>query len=203
MNTALAITVAYVVGSIPFAFLLSRQRGVDLRRAGSGNVGASNVLRTTGVGAAILALLLDGLKGAAAVVMAQALGAGTTTAVASACASIVGHVYPVWLRFHGGKGVATAAGAFAVLAPMAFAAASGVFVLAVITTRFISVGSIAAAATLAVVAAVSDVAGVVAIGATVSAVLIACRHRENLSRLAAGTERRIGQRAESTSNVEA
>ena len=203
MDTALAITVAYIVGSIPFAFLLSRQHGVDLRRAGSGNVGASNVLRTTGVATALIAMLLDGLKGAAAVVMADALGAGATTVVASACASIVGHIYPLWLRFHGGKGVATAAGAFAMLAPVAVAIASGVFLAAVITTRFISVGSIAAAVTLAVVAAVSDVPGVVAIGATASALMIVYRHRGNLARLVAGTERRIGQRAESPAKVEA
>src|SRR4030095_7886215 len=123
MNAVLAVTVAYLVGSIPFAFLLSRQRGVDLRRAGSGNIGASNVLRTTGVRAALLAMVLDGVKGTIAVLAAQLLSAGPVAAVIAAFASVVGHVYPIWLRFRGGKGVATAAGAFAVAGPAPFCVA--------------------------------------------------------------------------------
>jgi glycerol-3-phosphate acyltransferase PlsY len=194
MNAVLVVTLGYLLGSIPFAYLLSRNRGIDLRRAGSGNVGASNVLRTTGVRAAVLAMALDGVKGTLAVLMAQLLSAGPVTTVVAAFASVVGHVYPVWLRFRGGKGVATAAGAFAVLAPEALGIASVVFVIAVIATRFISVGSIAGALTLVIVAAVSDVPGVVAIGATASTIVIIYRHRGNLARLVAGTERRIGQR---------
>jgi glycerol-3-phosphate acyltransferase PlsY len=195
MNAALAVALGYFVGSIPFAYLLSRQRGIDLHRTGSGNVGASNVLRTSGVRAAILAMVLDGAKGTIAVVVAQLLSAGVVTAVAAACASVIGHVYPIWLRFRGGKGVATAAGAFAMLAPEALGIAAGVFLLSVVVTRFISVGSIAGALTLTLVAAVTDVPGVVAIGATASTFIIIYRHRGNLARLVAGTERRIGQRA--------
>jgi glycerol-3-phosphate acyltransferase PlsY len=195
MNAVLAVALAYLIGSIPFAHLLSRHRGVDLRRAGSGNVGASNVLRTIGVRAALAAMVLDGVKGTIAVVMAQQLSAGIVASVAAACASVVGHVYPVWLRFRGGKGVATAAGAFAMLAPEALGVAAGVFLLAVVVTRFISVGSIAGALTLTLVTALSDAPGVVAIGATVSTFVIIYRHRENLVRLVTGTERRIGQRA--------
>jgi acyl phosphate:glycerol-3-phosphate acyltransferase len=194
MNAVLAVTLGYFVGSIPFAYLLSRHRGIDLRHAGSGNVGASNVLRTTGVRAAVLAMALDGAKGTLAVVMAQLLSGGLVTTVVAAFASVVGHVYPVWLRFRGGKGVATAAGAFALLAPEALGIASGVFVITVIVTRFISVGSIAGALTLVIVAAISDVPGVVAVGATASTIVIIYRHRGNLARLVAGTERRIGQR---------
>jgi glycerol-3-phosphate acyltransferase PlsY len=107
---------------------------------------------------------------------------------------VVGHIYPVWLRFRGGKGVATAAGAFAVLAPEALGIASCVFLIAVLATRFISVGSIAGALTLALVATFSDAPAVIAIGASASALVIIYRHRENLARLVAGTERRIGQR---------
>ena len=198
MNAVIAVTLGYFVGSIPFAYLLSRQQGVDLRRAGSGNIGASNVLRTTGVRAAMLAMALDGVKGTIAVLIAQLLAAGPITAVAAACASVVGHVYPIWLRFRGGKGVATAAGAFAVLAPEAMGVASCVFLLAVIVTRFISVGSIAGALTLVIVAAIRDAPGAVAIGAIVSTLIIIYRHRENLARLVAGTERRIGQRVVKT-----
>jgi len=194
MNAVLAVTFGYLLGSIPFAFLLSRQRGIDLRRSGSGNIGASNVLRTTGVRAAVIAMVLDGVKGTVAVLVAQLLAAGPIAAVIAAFASVVGHVYPIWLRFRGGKGVATAAGAFAVLAPEALGIASCVFFIAVLATRFISVGSIAGALTLVLVAAFSDAPGIVAIGATGCALIIFYRHRENLARLVAGTERRIGQR---------
>ena len=153
------------------------------------------MLRTTGVRAAVLAMVLDGVKGAVAVLVAQLLSAGPVAAVAAAFASVIGHVYPVWLRFRGGKGVATAAGAFAVLAPEALGiAAVRVPASRCWSTRFISVGSIAGALTLALVAAVSDAPGVVAIGATASALIIIYRHRGNLARLVAGTERRVGQR---------
>jgi glycerol-3-phosphate acyltransferase PlsY len=194
MNAALAVTLGYLLGSIPFAFLLSRQRGVDLRRVGSGNVGASNVLRTTGPGAAVLAVLLDGVKGAAAVLLAQLLSAGVAAPVAAGVASVVGHVSPVWLRFRGGKGVATAAGAFAVLAPGACAVAVGTFVAVVLATRFVSVGSLAAAVTLTAVTATGEAPMAVTIGAAVSTMLIIHRHRANLARLIGGTEHRLGQR---------
>ena len=198
MEEAFAVTIAYLVGSIPFAYLLSRRRGVDLRRVGSGNVGASNVLRTSGVRAAVLAMVLDGVKGAAAVLLAQRLAggaaAGAAVPVAAGVASVLGHVYPVWLRFRGGKGVATAAGVFAVLTPMALGVAGGVFLLAVWMTRYISVGSLAGAAALAATAAASDVPGAVAAGASLVLVLILFRHRTNVRRLMAGTERRVGQR---------
>lgn len=198
MNELLVTVAAYLVGSIPFAFLLSRRRGVDLHRAGSGNIGATNVLRTSGVRAATLAMTLDGAKGCLAVLMAQVLSGGLVAPATAAFASVVGHVYPVWLRFRGGKGVATAAGAFAVLAPFAFAIAVVVFVAVVTVTRFVSVGSIAAAAALTVVAAVGDTPSAVALGAAASTALIVHRHRGNLSRLMAGTERRVGLRARET-----
>src|SRR6187431_240106 len=185
MNAVLAVTFGYLVGSVPFAFLLSRHRGIDLRRAGSGNIGASNVLRTAGVRAAVLAMVLDGVKGALAVLVAQLLSAGPLASVIAAFASVIGHVYPVWLRFRGGKGVATAAGAFAVLAPEALGIALCVFLVAVTLTRFVSVGSIAGALTLTLVAAITDVPGAVALGATASTLIIVYRHRDNVARLAA------------------
>jgi glycerol-3-phosphate acyltransferase PlsY len=194
VEEVVAVFVAYMVGSVPFAFLLARRRGVDLRIVGSGNVGASNVLRTSGVTAAVMALCLDGAKGAFAVVVAQRLTVGDATPVAAGLASIIGHLYPVWLRFRGGKGVATAAGVFAVLAPLAAAVASVVFVAAVWLTRYISAGSLAAALALPVVAAATDVGPAVVLGSLVAACIILHRHRANFARLLAGTERRVGQR---------
>ncbi len=194
MEEIIAVTLAYLVGSVPFAFLLARRRGVDLRRVGSGNVGATNVLRTSGVTTAVVAMGLDAAKGCLAVIVAQRLTSGPATPMAAGVASVIGHIYPVWLGFRGGKGVATAAGVFAVLAPLALSIATGVFLLAVWVTRYISVGSMAAAIALAVAAAASEVRPVVAVGAVVSALIIVHRHRANLGRLLAGTERRVGQR---------
>jgi glycerol-3-phosphate acyltransferase PlsY len=194
MADLLAVLAAYLMGSIPFAQLLSRRRGVDLRRVGSGNVGATNVLRTLGVRPAVLAMMLDAVKGMVAVLIAQRLTNGVAAPVAAGLASMIGHVYPVWLRFRGGKGVATAAGAFAVLAPVAAAVAAGVFLLTVALTRFISVGSMVAALTLAGWAIASDAPTIVAIGAAIGAALVLVGHRANVVRLVAGTERRVGQR---------
>jgi len=194
MEELAAVAFGYLVGSVPFAHLLARRRGIDLREVGSGNVGAANVLRTSGAREAILVMCLDAAKGAAAVLVVAALTTGPATPVAAGLASVIGHIYPAWLGFRGGKGVATAAGVFAVLAPLALAIASAVFVLAVWATRYISVGSIAGAIALAVSAAASEVPGAVAVGAGIAALIIVHRHRGNLARLMSGTERRVGQR---------
>lgn len=187
-----AAATAYLLGSIPFAFLLARRRGIDLRRAGSGNVGASNVLRTSGVSLAVLAMALDGLKGTLAVLIAERVSAVPAAPVAAGLASVLGHVYPVWLRFHGGKGVATAAGVFTLLAPAALTAAAAVFAIAVVATRVISVGSVSAAVTLPIATALMDAPRLVVAGAVLAAAIIVYSHRANLARLVAGTERRVG-----------
>ena len=187
-----AAATAYLLGSIPFAFLLARRRGIDLRRAGSGNVGASNVLRTSGVSLAVLAMALDGLKGTLAVLIAERVSAVPAAPVAAGLASVLGHVYPVWLRFHGGQGVATAAGVFTLLAPAALTAAAAVFAIAVVATRVISVGSVSAAVTLPIATALMDAPRLVVAGAVLAAAIIVYSHRANLARLVAGTERRVG-----------
>ena len=194
MEELIAVALGYLAGSVPFAFLLARRRGVDLRRIGSGNVGATNVLRTSGVALAIAAMLLDVMKGALAVWVARQLTEGPATPVAAGLAAIIGHIYPVWLQFRGGKGVATAAGVFGVLTPLALAIAAATFVVAVVISRYISVGSVAGALTLATTTAIDDAPDAVVVGAIVAALVIIHRHRGNLARLIAGTERRIGQR---------
>ena len=192
MSAFIAIAVGYLIGSIPFAFLLARKRGIDLRMSGSGNIGAANVLRTVDVSTGVLAMALDAVKGAAAVLLAERMSSTPGAPVAAGLASVLGHVYPAWLRFRGGKGVATATGAFAVLAPAAVAIASGVFIVAVLATRMISVGSIGAALTLMIATALGGSSGIVIIAAVTTGIIIVARHRGNITRLAAGTERRIG-----------
>ncbi len=194
MQQALTVALAYLMGSIPFAFIVARRRGIDLRARGSRNVGATNVLRTAGVGSAVAAMCLDAIKGAVAVLIADRVSVGLVLPMAAGLASVVGHVYPVWLGFRGGKGVATAAGVFAVLAPVALAASGAVFVVAVFVTRYISIGSMSAAAVLAVTTIAAGGPLAISLGSLLVAALVVLRHRENLARLRAGTERRIGLR---------
>jgi glycerol-3-phosphate acyltransferase PlsY len=194
MHIVIAVTLGYLFGSIPFALLVTRPLGIDLRAAGSRNVGAANVLRTAGVAPAVAVMLLDGLKGAVAVLVARLMTGNLVVVTTAGLAAIVGHVYPAWLHFRGGKGVAASAGVFAMLAPYATAIAAVVFVGTIVVTRFISAGSIAGALTLAVAAAAGDAPAPVVVGAVLAAILVVHRHRDNVSRLIAGTERRIGLR---------
>ena len=190
MDLLPAMLLGYVIGSLPLGYLLAqRVKGIDLRHAGSGNVGAANVYRTSGLLIAIAVMLADVAKGAAAVL---AIGTAGPAAVASGVAAVFGHVYPVWLGFRGGKGVATASGAFAVLAPMSTLLAAVVFVFTVARTRFISLGSIVATALLPAIEWVVAGPRAVAVGATIAAGLILFRHRGNMVRLWSRTERAIG-----------
>ena len=189
------VLLGYLAGSVPFAFLLARRAGIDVRFAGSGNVGAANVMRTTGTRRAILVMSLDVAKGALAVVLASVVHAGVTLTALAAAAAVVGHIYPVWLRFHGGKGVAVAAGVFAILTPIATAVAAGLFLVIVGLTRYVSLGSIAATLALPPAAWITGEPGAVVFAAAGSGALILFRHRGNIRRLRAGTERRMGVRA--------
>src|SRR6476646_7734048 len=144
----LAVLFGYLAGSVPFAFLVARRAGIDVRVAGSGNVGAANVLRTTRTSMGVTVMALDISKGAATVVLAYAATGKIPQCAAAGAAAIVGHSYPIWLRFHGGKGVAVAAGVFGVLAPLAAAIAAALFVATVWLTRIVSLGSVVATITL-------------------------------------------------------
>jgi glycerol-3-phosphate acyltransferase PlsY len=188
------ILLGYLTGSVPFAYLLARRVGIDVRVAGSGNVGAANVLRTTGTGRAMLVMGLDVAKGALAVLLAGLANAGVTLTALAAAAAVVGHIYPVWLRFHGGKGVAVAAGVFVVLTPVATALAAGLFLLIVGATRYVSLGSIAATIALPPAAWLTGEPKAVVAAAAGTGALILFRHRGNISRLRSGTERRMGRR---------
>jgi glycerol-3-phosphate acyltransferase PlsY len=192
----LIVAAAYLIGSIPFALLLARRWGAaDLRRIGSGNLGASNVLRASGPTAAVLVATLDIAKGVVSVVLAQRLGGAGAGPAAAGVAAIVGHVYPVWLGFRGGKGVATACGVFTVLTPLAVPPALAIFLATVWVTRYISVGSVLASLVLAPLAYVTGSPGPVVGAAMAASALIVFRHRSNLTRVREGTEWRLGARA--------
>jgi glycerol-3-phosphate acyltransferase PlsY len=144
---------------------------------------------------AILVVIVDVAKGAGSVLLAGRLGAGAVEPVTAGLAAIVGHIFPVWLKFRGGKGVATACGVFWVLAPLATAVAAGVFVATVGITRYVSLGSLVATVALPTLAWLTRAPGPVIVGGVLAAVLIIARHRGNLARLVGGTERRLGDRA--------
>jgi acyl phosphate:glycerol-3-phosphate acyltransferase len=190
----LPVLFGYLAGSVPFAFLLARRAGIDVRVAGSGNVGAANVLRTTAAWRAVVVLALDVGKGAAAVLVVHLAAGGASVAALAGVAAIVGHIYPVWLGFHGGKGVAVAAGVFSVLSPIATGIAASLFLVTVWATRYVSVGSITATVALPPVAWWAGAPQSVVAAAAGTGALIVFRHRTNIRRLRSGTERRMGAR---------
>jgi glycerol-3-phosphate acyltransferase PlsY len=186
MDPVLAVAaLAYLVGSVPFSFMVARAFGVaDVRRVGSGNVGATNVARSAGKGAGLVALVCDAGKGAAAVAAAGLLWPGRSeVAAVAALAAVVGHMYPVWLGFEGGKGVATGLGAFAPLVPAAALASLAVFLAAAALSRYVSIGSIAGALTLPAVALALRGPGPVTWAAGFAAALVLLRHRSNVRRV--------------------
>jgi glycerol-3-phosphate acyltransferase PlsY len=197
LRPILILALGYLLGSIPFSYLVARAFGVgDVRKVGSGNVGATNVMRTAGKAAGILALVLDASKGGAATWAAGLLDPGVeATPALAAVAAVLGHIFPVWLRFQGGKGVATGAGAFFPLAPAAAALSVVVFAAALATSRYVSVSSIVAAASLPILAAAMGAPRAVFLCAALSAGMIIFKHRTNMARLRAGTENRLGGKA--------
>lgn len=207
------IASAYLLGSIPFSYLVARiLSGTDIRQAGSGNVGATNVARTAGKGAGVIALLLDIAKGYAAVAMARwivlrpdwpfaavspdPLHSREMWIALAGLIAVIGHMFPAWLRFHGGKGVATATGVFLALDPIVVAAAAIVFMIVILSTRFVSLASILSAASVPLffrfLAHNAPFWRIVI--SIVIAILVITKHHSNIARLTRGTERRMGQR---------
>jgi acyl phosphate:glycerol-3-phosphate acyltransferase len=203
LRPLLVVIIAYLLGSIPFGYLVVRgKEGADVRETGSGGTGATNVSRRAGKAAGVFTLVLDALKGAVAVEWARVLAGPSLTAewivAAAAIAVIVGHIFPVWLGFRGGKGVATGVGVFLMLAPIALLCAGVLFVAIVLFTRYVSLGSMVAAATIPLfvwmqtvfVVPVADLRPLLT-AAIAGAVLIIFAHRGNIGRLAHGTEAQI------------
>jgi acyl phosphate:glycerol-3-phosphate acyltransferase len=189
------IACAYLLGSIPFGLLLARLRSVDVRKAGSGNIGATNVARTAGKKLGVVVLLLDALKGAVPMLVAFALDLGTRAGPYAitlvGLAAIAGHCFPIWLKFRGGKGVATALGVFLVLDPLSIALASLLFALLYAAFRVVSIGSMAASASVPLLLLVfGRPPEAIALGAAGAAIVI-FQHRGNLQRLLRGSEHRL------------
>lgn len=211
MRAALPLIFAYLLGSIPFGYLIVRARaGADIRETGSGGTGATNVSRKAGKAAGVLTLFLDALKGATAILGARLIlgvllfdtsessaSVGWWIALA-AILVIIGHLFPIWLGFRGGKGVATGIGVFLVLAPFAVMAAGVIFLAIVFLTRYVSLGSITAAATIPLFVwlqhgLISPVKNLwpTMFAAVIVAALIIFAHRHNIRRLVGGTESRF------------
>jgi glycerol-3-phosphate acyltransferase PlsY len=197
--TLAAIAVGYLLGSIPFGYILTRAAGLgDVRDIGSGNIGATNVLRTGHKGLAALTLLLDALKGTAAVLIGHEIGAHGGVAILASLlaglAAFLGHVFPVWLKFRGGKGVATYIGVLLGASWPAALAYCAVWLAVALTTRYSSLSALIAAVVVPIGVWAAGDRATALLAALLSAILI-YKHRANIRRLAAGEEPRIGARA--------
>jgi glycerol-3-phosphate acyltransferase PlsY len=195
MTGPLTTLAAYLLGSIPFGYLIVRwRRGIDVRTTGSGATGATNVMRSVGIAGFVATFVLDFGKGLAAVLLASRLTANDPRWVAAAAvAAIAGHIFPVWLGFRGGKGVATGVGVFLALAPMPMGAALIIFAALLAAFRYVSLGSIVATAAFPAIFYVLDhPPAALVLGSAAAAVLVIGRHYQNIGRLLRGTEHRLG-----------
>jgi glycerol-3-phosphate acyltransferase PlsY len=189
------VGVAYLLGSIPFGVLVARtQGGVDIRRVGSGNIGATNVLRAVGKGAAAFTLLADVGKGALPVALGRWLGVATPVLATIALAAVGGHLFPVFARFRGGKGVATTLGVVLVAMPVVGSLLSLIWLAVATLSRYSSLASLTASAALPILTWVLDGRPAMLALSGALLVLVAFRHRENIARLLAGTEAKLGQK---------
>ncbi|HZV80874.1 MAG TPA: glycerol-3-phosphate 1-O-acyltransferase PlsY [Geobacteraceae bacterium] len=192
MTRELTLTIiAYFLGSIPTGLLLAKAAGVDIRSSGSGNIGATNVYRTLGRSVGVMTLVGDCLKGLLPVVAARYLALSDPWVAAVGLAAFLGHVYTIFLGFKGGKGVATALGVFLGVSPLAVVGALAIFVAIVWKSRYISLGSITAAAVMPGLVAVIDGRPPLVLMSVFIAALVVWKHRENIQRLRAGVENKF------------
>ncbi|WP_434513895.1 glycerol-3-phosphate 1-O-acyltransferase PlsY [Dechloromonas sp. ARDL1] len=195
MQTALAILAAYLLGSVPFAMISSKVFGLaDPRTYGSGNPGATNVLRSGNKKAALMTLIGDALKGAVAVIVAQQMGLSDTVIALVALAVFLGHLYPIFLKFKGGKGVATAAGVLLALDPVLGLAVAGTWLLVAYVSRYSSLAALIAAAAAPVIAVLMHGATNQTIVVGILGMALIGKHWQNIQRLMAGQESKIGSK---------
>lgn len=188
------ILVAYILGSVPFGVLVARSKGIDIQKVGSGNIGATNVLRTLGKVPALITLVGDTFKGVAAIVMSRLFAGGDFIEGIAGVAVVFGHMYSIFLSFRGGKGVATGFGVFAVYSPVSALVSITVWILTALFLRYSSLAAITAFFSLPIVLAASGASGVKIFFAIVIAFLIILRHKQNIQRLVKGQETRIGEK---------
>lgn len=188
MQATILIVAAYICGSLPIGVWVGRAVGVDVRRTGSGNIGATNVARTAGGLAGLVALIGDIAKGVVPAALARLLMSDPRLIALTGLAAVFGHLFSVFLRFSGGKGVATAFGVFVVLTPVAAAVSALLFGVMAFATRYVSLASVSAAVVLPVMAVTCGYPVPLSIAATIAAASIVLRHRDNLSRLRRGAE---------------
>lgn len=198
MNIVVLTIVAYLFGAIPFGLLVAKSKGVDIRSQGSGNIGATNVLRVIGKGWGVFTLVLDALKGfIPAFYFPMLAKLDPEWGVLFGLAAIMGHSFPVYLKFKGGKGVATSAGMLLGVAPLAVGIGIGVWIVCMVVWRYVSLASLAAAATIAVaVWIVEDKGLIINIALTILGAMVIFLHRANIKRLLNGTESRMGKQKE-------
>ncbi|MEJ2289544.1 MAG: glycerol-3-phosphate 1-O-acyltransferase PlsY [Deinococcales bacterium] len=194
---AVFMVIGYLIGTIPTGYLVAKARGVDIQTSGSGNIGATNVMRTLGVVPAIIVMLVDPVKGAAAVLLPTLLGAGNWVVALTGLATVLGNNFNIMLRLRGGKGIATTLGVFFVINPLVSALCVLLGVFTILLSRYVSLGSMVAlfAAPLMLIASLSYPMPDLYLAIALAALAI-LRHRENIRRLISGTERRLGERAQ-------
>ncbi len=196
MQVAGLVLLGYLLGGIPFGLLIAKSRGIDIRSVGSGNIGATNVMRVVGKSWGLLTLFLDALKGLVATLALPAILGGADhpdwLPLACGCAAILGHSFPMYLKFKGGKGVATSAGVLLGVAPAAFGIGIAVFLVLFGLFRYVSLGSIGAALTVPVASYILQDPALVTHVLVVLAILVIWRHKANIGRLLSGTENRVG-----------
>ena len=192
---AICMVIGYLLGSIPTGYLLARLRGIDIQASGSGNIGATNVLRTMGVVPALVVVVMDPLKGVLAALLPLAIGLGPWAVALAGLSAVLGNNFNVFLRLRGGKGIATSLGVFLVIDPWITFLAAVLGIGTMLVGRYVSLGSLVglAAAPLMLLASGRWIDAHLALGVALAA-LAFWRHRDNLRRLAAGTERRLGGR---------
>jgi len=197
MDKMLLCGVAYLFGAVPFGLLVAKSHGVNIREHGSGNIGATNVFRVIGKGWGIFTFALDALKGfIPAFVFPRLAGLDDEWGVLFGIVAILGHSFPVYLKFKGGKGVATSAGMLLGVAPLAVGVGFACWALCMVISRYVSLSSIVAAIAVAVTVWIQDKGQVINIALTILSLLIIWLHRANIKRLLNGTENRFGKKKE-------
>ena len=192
MHAAAYVAAAYVIGSIPIGVILSKLRGKDPRKVGSGNIGATNVMRTAGKAVGIITLLGDAAKGFVPTILALDAGLSVFVVVAVGFAAFAGHLFPVFLGFKGGKGVATALGVYLALSPLAIFISFVVFVLVLLKWRYVSAGSLAGTVAMPLILLSMRAEPMYIYVSLVIGAFVIVRHLDNIKRLAAGTEHKLG-----------